>query len=197
MQNSKKTNNLHSKVRELNVKSRLAISKTVNFVTVIQNWEIGRMIVKKEQGGKVKAEYGKYIKELSEKLVDEIGRSYGKSNLRRFRQFYLSLPIRATVRHEFKKNEKQYVRKSAAVQHTLANDFEKAILTKSHLLFYIASPHLSWSHYKALITVENPKGKRIIASKYKLFLPTEEELRKELEIQKQQIELEIIYNNEK
>jgi len=155
-----KIQNLHKNIRELILEARSAVAKTVNFVSVVQNWEIGRMIVEDEQGGEAKAEYGKYIiKELSEKLTEEFGSSYGKSNLRRYRQFYLSFPISAALWHELKDTEKHGVRKSAAVQHTLANGFEKAISTKSHPLFYIISPHLSWSHYKTLITVENPKAR--------------------------------------
>jgi len=40
-------------------------------------------------------------------------------------------------------------------------------------------------------------SKQFFASKYKLFLPTEEELRRELEQQKHQIELEIKLNKKK
>ncbi|MEA3451705.1 MAG: DUF1016 N-terminal domain-containing protein [Bacteroidota bacterium] len=153
-------NNLHSKVREIILEARSAVSRTVNFVSVIQNWEIGRMIVEDEQGGEEKAEYGKFvIKELSVKLTEEFGGSYSVSNLKRYRQFYLTFPISATLRHQFKIADNNENKTSAALWHQSSVEIIKAVQTKSHPLFQIISPYLSWSHYKSLITIENPKAR--------------------------------------
>jgi len=150
--------NLHTKVRELILEVRSTVSRTLNFVSVVQNWEIGRMIVEDEQGGKAKAEYGKYIiKELSVKLSEEFGGTYSISNLKRYRQFYLTFPISATLRHQLEITDNKENTISAAVRHQSSEEIIKAIQTKSHPLFQIISPYLSWSHYKSLITVENPK----------------------------------------
>ena len=60
-------------------------------------WNIGKLIVE-AQGGKEKAKYGdKLIEEWSEKLSKEYGKSYHCSNLKRFRQFYITFPIGDTV----------------------------------------------------------------------------------------------------
>ena len=62
-------------------------------------WNVGRLIVE-AQGGKDKAKYGdELIKEWSEKLTKEYGKGYDYSNLKRFRQFYLTFPIGGTVCH--------------------------------------------------------------------------------------------------
>ena len=46
-------------------------------------FEIGRMIVEKEQKGKERAEYGKQIlKELSSRLTKEFGRGFSVDNLK-------------------------------------------------------------------------------------------------------------------
>jgi len=160
MQLPNNINNLHIQIRKLILETRSAITKTVNFVSVVQNWEIGRMIVEEEQGGKAKAEYGKYIiKELSEKLTDEFGSCYDASNLKRYRQFYLTFLISATLQHQFKLEEKKDIKISATQQHQSSYKIINSIHIKTHPLFKIISPYLSWSHYKTLITVENPKDR--------------------------------------
>ena len=46
------------------------LSTAVNITMVYSYYEAGRMIVEEEQGGKERAEYGKYIlKELSQRLT--------------------------------------------------------------------------------------------------------------------------------
>lgn len=68
-------------------------------------WQIGQLIVEAEQQGKQRAEYGKYtLKNLSKQLtlvpILRDGNVFYESNLRNFRTFYQSFPIRDTLRHE-------------------------------------------------------------------------------------------------
>lgn len=172
MQKPENRNPLHSQVRELIIEARSTVARTVNFVTVVQNWEIGRMIVEEEQGGEAKAEYGKYIiKELAQKLTDEFGSSYEVSNLKRYRQFYLTFPIGAALRHQLKNAANQSdeishelrdqsgAEKSAAVRPQSVNEIWNAVRTKSHPLFEIISSNLTWTHYRSIMSVENPKAR--------------------------------------
>ena len=56
-------------------------------------WLIGKKIVEEEQNGKEKAEYGEAVlKNLSRTLTSEFGKGFSYSNLRNFRQFYLTYP---------------------------------------------------------------------------------------------------------
>ena len=75
-----------------------AIRETnANYELVDSYWNIGKLIVD-AQGGKEKAEYGnKLIRTWSEKLTKEYGKGYDYSNLKRFRQFYLTFPIIAPL----------------------------------------------------------------------------------------------------
>jgi predicted nuclease of restriction endonuclease-like (RecB) superfamily len=72
-----------------------------NSTLLMTYWQIGQLIVEAEQQGKQRAEYGKYtLKNLSKQLTLEFGKGFDESNLRNFRTFYQSFPIRDTLRHE-------------------------------------------------------------------------------------------------
>ena len=69
-----------------------------NYNLVETYWHIGRLIVE-AQGGSKKAKYGnELIKKWSIKLTEIYGKGYDATNLRRFRQFYLSFPKCAALR---------------------------------------------------------------------------------------------------
>ena len=64
-------------------------------------WKIGHNIVEFEQGGKAKATYGAtLLVNLSRDLTLLHGRGLSRSNLTRFRQFYLAFPNGATLSHK-------------------------------------------------------------------------------------------------
>ena len=68
-------------------KYRKHINNTINFDLVLANWEIGKMIDKK-QNSLPRAEYGeKLIKELSSQMTKDFGRGYTESNLMYMRMF--------------------------------------------------------------------------------------------------------------
>ena len=92
---------LYRSVRKVIEQARGFVSIAANTAIVRQNWEIGRLIVEDEQGGKRKAEYGKaQISGLANRLTAEYGNGYDASNLRNMRQFYLAFPICDALRRE-------------------------------------------------------------------------------------------------
>ncbi|MBP1582335.1 MAG: DUF1016 family protein [Victivallales bacterium] len=89
---------LYSSVRKVIEQARGFVSIAANTALVRQNWEIGRLIVEDEQGGKRKAEYGKaQIAGLAQRLTTEYGNGYDERNLRYMRSFYLAFPIWNTL----------------------------------------------------------------------------------------------------
>lgn len=67
---------------------------TINKSDLTTYYNVGKMLSK---AGKC---YGEsIIKEYSKKLTNELGKEYGVSNLRRFRQFYLMIEKGATLSH--------------------------------------------------------------------------------------------------
>jgi predicted nuclease of restriction endonuclease-like (RecB) superfamily len=79
---------------------RVRAVNAVNAELVRTYWIIGQYIVEFEQAGMQKADYGKgLLEQLSRDLTLQHGRGFSRSNLIRFRQFYLIYPICATVSH--------------------------------------------------------------------------------------------------
>ena len=92
---------LYRSVRKVIEQARGFVSVAANTAIVRQNWEIGRLIVEDEQGGKRKAEYGKaQIAGLAERLTVEYGNGYTATNLKYMRQFYLAFPLGHALRDE-------------------------------------------------------------------------------------------------
>jgi hypothetical protein len=146
-------------ITEILANARQKAYSAVNFATVEAYWLIGKKNVELQDGNE-RAEYGaQLLRELSKRLTHDFGRGFDESNLRYIRLFYLAFPIRDALRHE-----------------------------------------LSWTHYKLILRVENEKARQfyieeavksqwstrqlerqILTCFYERLLPTEEELKKEIE----------------
>jgi len=74
--------------------------KAVNTLITETYWQIGHDIVEFEQEGKARATYGKGLLErLSRDLTLRHGKGFSRSNVKRFRQFYLIFPKGAKASH--------------------------------------------------------------------------------------------------
>ena len=70
----------------------------VNNELLTAYWNVGRIIVKNEQNGNIKAEYGKQVLlQLSKELTKLLGKGFSRSNLQFMRKFYINYPICQTV----------------------------------------------------------------------------------------------------
>ncbi|MFN0006636.1 MAG: YhcG family protein [Planctomycetota bacterium] len=136
-----------TRVREILVQARARAWRGVNAVMVAAYWEIGREIVEEEQRGEDRAPYGKrLLRLLSARLCKEFGHGFGERSLRRMRQFYLeysSRPpsIRSTVWTE-----------SRNMARRASSGGEVPLAAPPRNL----PDELSWSHFRALMQVENP-----------------------------------------
>ncbi|MBU0710614.1 DUF1016 family protein [bacterium] len=98
---------------------------------------MGKKIVEEEQHGKKHAEYGKaLIKELSILLTKEFGKGFSEQSLRNIRQFYYCFSIRSAVQSELSNSNDK------------TNDKHSALRSE-----------LSWTHFKLLLRIENPKAR--------------------------------------
>ena len=92
---------LLGRISEAYSTGQLRARQAVNAHITETYWQIGRDIVEFEQGGKAKAEYGKaLLANLSRDLSLRLGKGFSRSNLSRFRQFYLAYPIGAKASHK-------------------------------------------------------------------------------------------------
>ena len=136
-------NPLFSEIRELIISARKAVSRSVDTLQVLTNFEIGRLIVKDEQQGAERAEYGKkQLKELSVQLTAEFGKGFSLTNLKLMRQFFL------LNRHRIGQTVSDQLRKSETRSRKLI--LPGKTQTRS------APFTLSWSHYVFLTGIKNP-----------------------------------------
>ena len=71
---------------------------SVDFCRVQMYWAIGQRIFEKEQQGKERADYGKFlIKNLAKEIEPQYGSGFGVRQLERIRQFYRICPIASTA----------------------------------------------------------------------------------------------------
>ena len=107
----KSTFNIYDRVSDLLRQARQAVVQTVNNTMVVTYFEIGKMIVKEEQAGRERAEYGKQlIVELSKRLSKEFGKGFSITNIQQMRNFYLIYQNQQTVSANFKLNWSHYLK---------------------------------------------------------------------------------------
>lgn len=139
---------LFDKIAAILDQSRTSIVRRVNSEIVAAYWHIGKEIFQALQAGEKRARYGqKILDQLSEKLQERYGKGFSATNLKYFRSFYLAypdriIPIGRPPGDEFK---------LAAKGHPVGDLFE----TDNGF-----HPDLSWSHYRALMRIENAKARQ-------------------------------------
>ncbi len=85
-------------VRAILRQARRGAYAAANHIMVQAYWNIGRRIVREEQGGKQRADYGQFlIRNLARQLGDEFGGGVSVANLWNFRLFYLTFPAEAKL----------------------------------------------------------------------------------------------------
>ena len=112
--------------------ARKLVGRTANLATTISYYEIGRIIVEKEQQGNTRAKYGKkLIENLSEFLIAKFGKGFSVPTLTNARKFFLVYSPVIT---------------NSYALHTELLD------PKSYALYSQSAPFtLSWNHYQKRI----------------------------------------------
>jgi predicted nuclease of restriction endonuclease-like (RecB) superfamily len=162
---------LFDRVVSILEQARGNVVRAVNTNMVLAYWLIGREIVEEIQRGKGRAKYGeKVIEDLSVRLTELYGQGFSVPNLKNFRQFYHAYPDRcASIGYPMGSQSD-----SLGIQRPMgAESSGPSILHPSgrelvhHKKSYPLgtelpqgfSPQLSWSHYRALMRVENEKAR--------------------------------------
>jgi hypothetical protein len=90
---NKLARNYIADIKQILEQARTQAYTAVNSAMTQAYWLVGKRIVKEEQHGKKRADYGEEVLlTLSKELSKEFGKGFSYANLRNFRQFYLSFP---------------------------------------------------------------------------------------------------------
>lgn len=137
---------LFGRVASILEQARGNVVRAVNHNMVVAYWLIGREIVMELQRGEAKAGYGqKMVVELSRRLSRTFGKGYSIENLWKFRMFYLVYSGGSGIMST------PWTESGAVIQ---SPDSEPA--TGAPPSF---SPNLTWSHYRALMRVDDSRAR--------------------------------------
>jgi predicted nuclease of restriction endonuclease-like (RecB) superfamily len=90
---AQRLDDLYHHVREILAAARNRVWQAVNTAMVEAYWGVGRAIVEEEQAGRERADYGKRVIDgLSQRLRQDFGKGYDRSNLFHMRAFFLAYP---------------------------------------------------------------------------------------------------------
>ncbi|MBI2345835.1 MAG: DUF1016 domain-containing protein [Deltaproteobacteria bacterium] len=150
-------NSLFDRVVSILEQARVNVVRSVNSNMTIAYWHIGREIVQELQKGEERAEYGKrLIGDLSDRLTKRYGGGYSAPNLWNFRQFYLTYANRRPeILYPVGRESLDDKILSPTGRELAADQKGRPMgdqLKKAEGPFH---PNLSWSHYRALMRVEN------------------------------------------
>lgn len=191
----------YSHIKDILAQAWHKVYYTANFVMVEAYWEIGKSIVEK-QGGAERTEYGKaLLKELAKQMRKDFGKGFTERELRKIRQFYLMFPIRDTLiliktRKGFSLAARQK-RITFDGRHFYIDLVLYNYILKCFVLIDLKTCELTHQDlgqmqmYVNYYTRElmNEGNNQIFASKYKLYLPSEEELRATMQQEIEKYEL--------
>jgi len=154
MKPTKSNTTLSERVITLIEETRRKVAVSANIALVYTYYEIGRMIVEEEQGGKVRAEYGeKLLSELSEKLTDRFGKGWSIENLTRIRKFYL-------VYGEFEISSTVFTKSTFSEFVNTVDEIHPCQSSENRFLPNRPSFTLSWSHYLVLMRIADSVEQR-------------------------------------
>ena len=101
-------NEIDNIIENTEVNKRVRVYKD-NSETLKNYWHIGKLLIE-AQGGEARAKYGNgLIKEWSIIFVEKYGKCYDESNIKRFRQFYLTFQKGAPVGHQLSWTHFRYI----------------------------------------------------------------------------------------
>ncbi len=172
---AKKPDALFERVVSILEQARGNVVRAVNTNMVLAYWLIGREIVQELQGGKGRAGYGeKVLDDLSARLTVRYGKGFAPTTLQYFRKFYLAyrercagIPRPVGVESADPLTEQVISRPMGVESSQLAilrpTGRELSPPKKSSPagdeLPQGFSPQLTWSHYRALMRVDNVEAR--------------------------------------
>lgn len=162
---SKKPEALFGRIVSILDQARGNVVRAVNSNMVLAYWLIGREIVHELQGGAKRAKYGeKVVGDLSNRLTERYGKGFSAQVLWSFRQFHLAYLNRDQILFPLGRESSEVEKLSLTGRESSATSILSPLgieLARPKKTRPVGtelpqgfSPHLSWSHYRALMRVE-------------------------------------------
>ena len=154
MNDNSTSNDFFENVAKMIEQARRFVGRAADLAMCVTYFEVGRMIVEEEQGGKARAEYGRgLMRELATYLTEKVGKGFSLSTLKNAKQFYnVYAPSIKQTASDTPTEKSQ----------TMLGFFEKDLPTaKSQTMLNHLYPfRLSWSHYIILMRIKNDDERR-------------------------------------
>lgn len=198
------TTQLYNDVCHIIEQGRQKAYDAVNRSMIETYWHIGQRIVEEEQQGKERAEYGeRIIENLSKQLTLQYGKGFSARYLRSFRKFYLIVDDFQIWKSRFPNLTWTHVFKTLRLDDVIAARWY--LQTASREMWSVRYDELKRTEgdnptigivlcsetSKDIARYSILKGnEQLFAAKYKTYLPTEEQLRNEIEKQKELFRLQ-------
>ena len=150
---------LAERIITLVAEAKRKVVSAVNVALVYTYYEVGRMIVEEEQGGKKRAQYGKaQLQALSKKLTERFGKGWSVENLKLMRRLFLVYS---------QENQNAVLENSPNSVNPVYPIGDTANVSQAKMANYVyeikKEPYpfrLSWSHYLVLMRMDNPDERR-------------------------------------
>ena len=158
----------YKQVAQLLTAARKYAKKQLDNTIVTTYFEVGRMIVEREQRGQKRAKYGeRLLKGLSEYLTEQYGKGFSIANLKNMRQFYIAYSPSIQQKRSAKSSKGQSLTALSENQQSLISDFDtdaqksQTLSSESQKGQTLSSQFkLGWSQYQVLMRIENEAARR-------------------------------------
>jgi predicted nuclease of restriction endonuclease-like (RecB) superfamily len=148
---------LFQRVAAILEQARSNVVRSVNTNMVSAYWLIGREIVEELQGGDERAEYGKQVVEnLALRLKSKYGIGFSAQTLWNYRLFYQSYADRFPILSRAGRELTAETILSPTGSELLS---ARSPVPQANEAAHVFSPLLSWSHYRALMRVQDDEAR--------------------------------------
>lgn len=168
-------------IKQIITQARQKAYAAINSAMVEAYWQMGKRIVEQEQLGKDRADYGsQLLKSLSKELTAEFGKGFSVGSLYYYRQFCQTFPeIFATP---WRILTWSHYKRLLQVTNADARAWYLKEAAEQMWSYRTLDRNIGSQYYERLLLSQH---KDTVKSKYMLYMPTEEELREEIERQKE------------
>ena len=135
------------------------VVSAVNVALVYTYYEVGRMIVEEEQGGRKRAQYGKaQLQELSQKLTAQLGKGWSVENLTLMRKLFVVYS--QEIPNSVLEIPSDSVNPVYPIDEAMKTSQSKIVNGVYEIKKAPYPFRLSWSHYLVLMRIDNPDERR-------------------------------------